>query len=63
MASTEATTSSAVNGLPSVNVTPRRRVYTYVLASGCFHDAASPGPSFPDGSTDSRDSWASTATR
>ncbi len=40
---TEKTTSSAVNGLPSWNLTPGRKRKRHVPASGCAHETASAG--------------------
>src|SRR5258708_2428552 len=43
------TTSSAVIGLPWANVTPERRVYTYVVGSGVATDWARAGTIVPSG--------------
>src|SRR5262245_1321723 len=41
--SIDATTSAAVNSLPSWNLTPRRSLNSHVVGSSVFHSVASPG--------------------
>ena len=45
-----ATTSCAVNGVPSWNFTFLRSLNSHVRSSSGFHDTASAGMSFPSGS-------------